>query len=522
MRSALILSAFLLASCAATPTPAPSAPPAPTLGIFDQSADVGDVGAAGSTRFDPPAATYTVTGSGANMWSTTDAFQFVWKRTDGDLSIAADIALGDQSPNPHRKAGVIIRADLEPGAPYADVVVHGDGTTALQYRLERGGPSYLVEAPITHARRVRLELEGEYVYFGVAGEDGVTHRVGGSVRIHIPGPYYVGLATCAHERGVSETAVFSNVELKALHLPIIADTGYPARVESSLEILDVIGGRYGPGNRHIVRHFDGKIEAPNWSHDGQSLIYNGNGHLWRIPVTGGEPVEINTGPYTKLNNDHGLSRDGSQIVFSDNSNADGRSRIYIMPSAGSDNPRVAIQNEGFSYWHAWSPDNRTLIYVAIRNNRTYYELHAHNLRTGRERRLTTSPGTDDGPEYSPDGHTVWFNSERSGNMTLWRMRPDGSQQTQVTSDANYRDWFPHISPDGKWIAFVSFGLDVPANDHPPNRDVLIRLMPTDGSAPPRIVATLFGGQGTMNVPSWSPDSTQLAFVSYRLARESTN
>src|SRR5262249_40880222 len=123
---------------------------------------------------------------------------------------------------------------------------------------------------------------------------------------------------------------------------------------------------------------------------------------------------------------------------------------------------------------------------------------------------------------TPDGRAVWFNSERSGNMTLWRMRPDGAQPVQVTNDPNYRDWFPHISPDGKWVAFVSFGTDVPTNDHPPNRHVVIRLMPSDGSAPPRVIATLFGGQGTMNAPSWSPDSTQLAFVSYRLARESTD
>src|SRR5262249_32720299 len=158
------------------------------------------------------AGAYTLTGSGANMWANTDAFQFVWKRGEGDLSIAADVALGDQSPNPHRKAGIVIRADLDPASPYADVMVHGDGVTALQYRMERGGPTYLVQAPIASARRIRLEREGEYVFFSAAGDDGVLHRVGGSVRIHIPGPYYVGLAVCAHERGVLETAIFRQVE----------------------------------------------------------------------------------------------------------------------------------------------------------------------------------------------------------------------------------------------------------------------------------------------------------------------
>jgi Tol biopolymer transport system component len=147
-----------------------------------------------------------------------------------------------------------------------------------------------------------------------------------------------------------------------------------------------------------------------------------------------------------------------------------------------------------------------------------YDIYAQDLAGGPERPLIKGPGVDDGPEYTPDGRFLYFNSTRTGSMQIWRARADGSDPEQVTRDTNYRDWFPHISPDGKWIAFVSFGLDVDLGDHPPNRDVMLRIMPTDGSAPPRVLTRLFGGQGTMNVPSWSPDSKSIAFVSYRLVR----
>jgi Tol biopolymer transport system component len=143
-----------------------------------------------------------------------------------------------------------------------------------------------------------------------------------------------------------------------------------------------------------------------------------------------------------------------------------------------------------------------------------FDVYAVPAAGGSERRLTTAPGLDDGAEYSPDGQWIYFNSVRSGNMKIWRMHPDGSQQEQVTFGDDSRDWFPHVSPDGKWIAFVAFGTDTAIGDHPANHDVMLKLMPTSGGTP-TVIAKLFGGQGTMNVNSWSPDSKQIAFVSYR-------
>jgi Tol biopolymer transport system component len=165
---------------------------------------------------------------------------------------------------------------------------------------------------------------------------------------------------------------------------------------------------------------------------------------------------------------------------------------------------------GPSYWHGWSPDGKTLTYCAERNGE--YDVYTIGVEGGEETRLTTAPGLDDGPEYSPDGRYIYFNSIRTGTMQIWRMKADGSEQQPVTSD-EYNNWFPHPSPDGRWIVFLSYEKGV--EGHPANKDVTLRLKPTGGGET-RVLAELFGGQGTLNVPSWSPDSRRLAFVSYRL------
>jgi Tol biopolymer transport system component len=186
----------------------------------------------------------------------------------------------------------------------------------------------------------------------------------------------------------------------------------------------------------------------------------------------------------------------------------------VLPAAGGE-PRL-VTARGPSYWHGWSPDGKTLVYCAERNGEfDVYAIAADAARSTDERRLTTAPGLDDGPDFSPDGKTIFFNSVRTGQMRIWRMNADGSDQRQVTFDKDYGDWFPHPSPDGKWIVFLSF--DVSVEGHPENKEVRLRLMPLAGGAT-REVARLFGGQGTINVPSWSPDSRSFAFVSYRLVK----
>jgi len=250
-----------------------------------------------------------------------------------------------------------------------------------------------------------------------------------------------------------------------------------------------------------------RIEAPNWTPDGKSLIFNSQGRLLRIPVTGGKPETIDTGFANRCNNDHGISPDGTMLAISDQSK-DGKSRIYTLPIGGG-TPKL-ITESGPSYWHGWSPDGKLLAYCAQRNGE--FDVYTIPVAGGEEKRLTTAKGLDDGPEYSPDGKYIYFNSDRTGRMQIWRMLPDGSEQEQLTSD-DLNNWFPHISPDGRLMVFVTFEKDVVG--HPQNKDVQLRIMTlADGKV--RVLAKLFGGQGTINVPSWSPDSKRLAFVSYQL------
>ena len=274
-------------------------------------------------------------------------------------------------------------------------------------------------------------------------------------------------------------------------------------IESRLEIVTVATGR-----RRVVYQAQEHFEAPNWLRDGKTLIFNQSGRLFTIPIAGGEPRLLDTGPAGQCNNDHGLSPDGAMLAIS--SSHEGRgSLIYVLPTAGG-TPRL-VTPRGPSYWHGWSPDGRTLAYCAERGGQ--YDIYTIDLAGGPERRLTNSPGLDDGPDYSPDGRHIYFNSERTGLMKIWRMDSAGGDQQQVTHDADHADWFPHPSPDGQWLVFLSY--DQSVKGHPPNKDVTLRIMPLPAGKP-RTLLTLHGGQGTINVPSWSPDSREFAFVSYRV------
>jgi Tol biopolymer transport system component len=469
-------------------------------GIFEGNGDIGNVGFAGSLLFDPADSTYTVSGSGTNMWFDSDELHYVWKKVSGDVSIAADIEWVGEGLDPHRKACLIIRQSLDTGAAYVDAAVHGDGLTSIQYRDMQGGLTREIQSNISSPRRVRIEKMGSYFSMSVAKQGEALQPSGGSFKLPFSEPFYIGLGVSAHNNSTIETAIFSNVRVEAL----AEKPDSLKRLESTLETIAIASF-----DRRVVFHTGSHIEAPNWSPDGGSLIYNSEGKLYSIPVTGGIPEMIPTGFASRINNDHGISPDGTQLVISDQTET-GSSMIYTLPIGGGDPKKVTPL--GPSYWHGWSPDGRTLAYCAERGGN--YDVYTIPVAGGRETRLTTSEGLDDGPEYSPDGKYIYFNSERTGVMQIWRMKPDGSDQEQVTTDA-YNDWFAHPSPDGLWIVYVTFGTDVPAGSHPPNKDVMLRIMNLE-TREVRVMAKLFGGQGTINVPSWSPDSKHVAFVSYRL------
>jgi len=470
------------------------------LGLFESNADVGEVEHAGSVEYDAEEDTYIVAGGGENMWFDEDAFHFVWREAEGDVALAADIVLTGTGTNPHRKAGLIIRQSLEPGAPYIDVVVHGDGLTSLQFREQAGGPTREIQSNVSSPERIRIDKDGDYVFMSVAPADGELQSAGGSTRITFEEPFLIGLAVCAHDTVAVEKALFSNVEI----IEEFAEPSGDPVLESTLESIAIAST-----DRRVVYHTRSHIEAPNWSPDGSYLLYNSGGLIYKLPIDGGEPTVVDSGLLTRNNNDHGISPDGTLLVVSDQSSEDGQSRIHVLPVEGG-TPRL-VTELGPSYWHGWSPDGETLAYVGRRDDE--YDIYTIPVEGGKETRLTTAPGLDDGPDYSPDGETIYFNSVRTGTMQIWKMNADGSEQEQVTFD-EYNDWFPHPSPDGRWIVFLSYEEDV--EGHPPNRDVMLRLMPVEGGEI-QVIAKLFGGQGTINVPSWSPDSQNVAFVSYRLA-----
>ena len=165
-----------------------------------------------------------------------------------------------------------------------------------------------------------------------------------------------------------------------------------------------------------------------------------------------------------------------------------------------------------SYWHGWSPDGNTLAYCAERNGN--YDIYTIDVNGGEETRLTSTEGLDDGPEYSPDGKYIYFNSYRTGHMQLWRMKADGSDPEQLTFDEN-SNWFPHVSPDNKWVAYIAYTSDQ-KQDHLFGKDVKLRLMNLKTKEIKDLTPVFFGGQGTINVPSWSPDSKKIAFIGYQV------
>jgi Tol biopolymer transport system component len=277
-------------------------------------------------------------------------------------------------------------------------------------------------------------------------------------------------------------------------------------VVSILEIVEI-----ATGTRKILREFDSVIEAPNWLRNGKDLIYNAEGHIYCYEIETGKSTLIDTGICNHCNNDHVLSPDHLQLAVSHHTYEDEQSRIYRLPIQGG--TPVLITPIAPSYLHGWSPDGETLAYCAERNGE--YDIYTIPAIGGVETKLTDTPGLNDGPEYSPCGKYIWFNSVRSGLMQIWRMQSDGSEQTQMTFDES-NNWFAHLSPDGKTVAYISYKKgDVAPGDHPANKNVEIRLMSSDGGDYKTLVQ-LFGGQGTLNVNSWSPCSKKLAFVRYRL------
>ena len=473
-------------------------------GLFESNTDVGETPEKGKVEFNPSTNEYSVTGGGANIWGTVDAFQFVWKKLSGDVAMTADVRFIGAGTIAHRKAALMIRQSLDPGSAYADVAVHGDGLTSLQYRPAAGGQTLEMRSELKGPTRIRIERRGNQ-FTMLAGNPGEELKPVGPATVALQDPVYVGLAVSSHKADLLETAVFSNVKIEVLQAR--------PRYRSKISIFDL-----KDKSVRTVYQADDVWEAPNWSHDGKYLLSNSRGRLFRILVDGtGQPEAINLDQSLRCNNDHDYSPDGKSIAISCSSPSSRQSQVYVAGADGS-NSKLLV-SPAPSYFHGWSPDGKYLAFVGQRNG--HFNLFRVPVGGGDEQPLTGKPAYDDGPDYSRDGKWIYFNSNRSGKWAIWRMPADGAgpgdaKAEQVTND-ELEDWFPHPSPDGKWLLMFSFPKGT-AGHNDRLDGVELRIMPMPGKklkpANPQVLTRFFGGQGTINVDSWSPDSKRFAFVIY--------
>ena len=473
----------------------------PAVGVFTGSQDIGLGVKAGAATYLPATQQYVLSGAGQNIWGSHDEFRYAYQKIKGDfmVSVRAEF-VGREGVDPHRKIGWMARQSLEPNSPHVSAVTHGDGLTSLQFRKAAGGTTEEVRSMTTHANIIQLERKGRTFTMRVAeyGQPFVTEQV---ASVDLGDEVYVGLFVGSHNPDVAETAVFRDVRISAPAPDALVP--YKGYLGSRIELLEI-----ATGNREVVYTSPKSLQAPNWQPDGQSLVYNSDGLMYRFNFASRQAAVIPTGEVKNNNNDHVLSFDGKMLGLSSGVEKLGGSIVYTVPATGGTPKQITPR--GPSYLHGWSPDGRYLLFIGERNKE--YDVYRVPAGGGKEVRLTTALGLDDGAEYTPDGQYIYFNSNRTGTMQIWRMKADGTQQQAVTT-GDFQDWFPHVSPDGKWIAFVSFlKEEVAAGDHPFYKHVYLRLMPVGGGKP-KVIAYVYGGQGTINTPSWSPDSKRIAFVS---------
>ena len=487
------------------------------VGIFQEHGDIGNPKHSGDAQYDEAKQSYSLRGSGYNIWFNRDEFQYVYNKIGGDFMLTADFEFRGGKGNGHRKIGWSIRESTDEAGSGAYAVLHGDGLVVLQWREMKGAfmrdPQDEIFLAKKGAQTIQLERKGKTIIMRIAHKGEPLQLVGMHDMPDMPDSVVAGLFICSHDPEVSEEAKVWNVRIDK---PIPNDYSPNPQIKlstakvlpgSRLETMDVF-----TGERKVIRESPGRFEAPNWMPDGKTLLYNESGHLFKIPVDGGQPEQLNTGAVADNNNDHGISFDGKMLAISSHRRelAGGGSTVYVLPLAGGE-PRLLTANTP-SYWHGWAPDGKSVLVVAQRNGVPVYNLYRVPLNGQAEIALTNNTeGHVDGPEYSPDGKSIYYNANPTGTMQIWKMNPDGSAKTQVTFD-EYHNWFPHVSPDGKWIVFISFDTDIKPDDHPAYKKVILRMMPASGGAP-RVIAYLYGGQGTLNAPSWSPDSKRISFVS---------
>jgi TolB protein len=470
------------------------------IGSFEQFINVGGPKIAGAASYNEPSQTYRLSGAGSNIWFGQDSFALLSKKMKGDFILQTQVKFMGEGHEPHRKAGLMIRSSAASNSPVIVCTVHGDGLTAFQYRTAAGANMKEIKLTIKAPDVLQLEKKGNTYTMSVA-HFGEVYQQQKLDSIDLGTDLIAGLYVCAHTNKFTEEAEFSNTRI----FNPAPDTliQYKTYIGSALEVMDV-----ATGHREVIASEAGSMQAPNWTPDGKTLIYNARGKLYNFDLLTRTATVLNTDFANKNNNDHILTFDGKQIgISSQQPETKGQSAVYTLPVTGGVPKKITDKTP--SYLHGWSPDNQYLIYTGERNGEP--DIYKISKDGGNEIQLTSTKGLDDGSEYSPDGKFIYFNSTRTGKMQLWRMDPEGKNQTQLTFD-EMNNWFPHVSPDNKWLVFISFPKEVPADKHPFYERVYLRIMPVAGDEP-KVIGYLYGGQGTINVPSWSPDSKKIAFVS---------
>ncbi len=324
------------------------------LPLFDNHSDVGTVLHPGSVQYDPATRTYTVAGSGENMWAASDAFQFVWKKVTGDVTLTADVTFLGTGGEAHRKGVLMIRQTLDADSPYVDAALHGNGLTSIQARDEKGAITHEVQSHVSAPRRARIAKHGKFVYVSVAGEGEELYPSGGSMQLEFDGPFYLGIGVCAHNKDAVEKVAFSNVELSTA-----TAIGQPT-FYSTLEVVRLAAIT----DHRAVVVAKGRIESPAWTPDGLSLTYNLDGASQQVLAAGGKPESIGRSgprqaPPSQLPQ---LSPDGQHLAYLSHEKDSGVTlRIFNLTTSKID----ILGRSGESVdTPVWSPDSSRIAFVS--------------------------------------------------------------------------------------------------------------------------------------------------------------
>jgi TolB protein len=502
--AALLLCGF--GACAAAGSADAASSPG-MLGLFEGQSDIGSVAPPGSASYDPATHNYTITSAGANTWYHVDDFHFLWKKASGDMALTAEVSFPpityNHEPNPHRKALLMFRQTLDAGGIYVDAAPHGSGLVALQYRRERGANSQDIELNIDAPRTLRLEKRGDVftLFLSMTGEP--IHQVGASITLHLKEPFYVGIGAVSHDVGTTDAFVFLHVTLQPLaSMP----KGAPSNLYSTLQTIQ-IEDQFR--RAMMIRTVPASIQSANWAPDGKSIYAYEDGHVVKIPyldpAAGGTPEIVDTGPLVDCGGNYGISPDGHTLAMTCAEAKGGLHQVYVMPARGGGTSVKLTQGPIPSYFHAWSPDNKTIAFT--RGSAGKADLFTVAVTGGAETRLTHDT-VNDGPDYSPDGKYIYFDSSRSGSMQIWRMLPDGAGAEQLTDDANVNT-SPHVSRDGRTIAFLSQPPGSGADIGP----AAVKVMAA-GDGLIRTVVDFLGYRNSFSTYGWG-DANHLAFVSYQ-------